>query len=160
MRYLTYKFVFKPKKEIEYALDFMCLNASKLWNTANYERNEFKQLGFSESPDWFDQKKRLKDDFHYKNLLAQSAQDLLKDLELAWRSYSALIQKGIEANPPRYKSAGQHTCIKYASHSFKMISDQVVRFSLPSSAKEAVETKFGEKLNFFYIKLKYKTHRN
>ena len=35
----------------------MCVNASKLWNIANYERNEFKQLVFSEMPNWFNQKK-------------------------------------------------------------------------------------------------------
>ena len=35
----------------------MCINTSKLWNIANYERNEFKQLVFSEMPNWFNQKK-------------------------------------------------------------------------------------------------------
>ena len=38
MRYLVDTFVFKPKEAISFALDLMCLHASKLWNIANYER--------------------------------------------------------------------------------------------------------------------------
>ena len=72
MRYLVYSFNYKPDEAISFAIDLMCLNASKLWNVANYEKTEFKKLGFNNEPDWFDQKKRLKDNKHYKMLLTQS----------------------------------------------------------------------------------------
>ena len=154
MRYLVYQFTFKPNQAISFAIDFMCNSASKLWNIANYERKEFEQLGFPKMPDWFDQKRRLKSDSHYKCLLAQSAQDLLKDLDLAWKSHFVLLQKHKNANPPYYKKEGQHTCIKYAHHSFKEIGNNIIRFSIPSTIKRIVETKYGKKISFFYIKLK------
>lgn len=87
MRYLVYQFIYKATDSISFMLDYMCLQASKLWNIANYERINYESLGLESEPDWFDQKKRLKTNEHYKMLLAQSSQDLLKDLDLAWKSY-------------------------------------------------------------------------
>ena len=47
MRYMVYQFTYKPDKIVSFIIDSMCFNASKLWNTANYERREYKELGFS-----------------------------------------------------------------------------------------------------------------
>ena len=35
----------------------MCYAAYKLWNVGNYERMNYKELGLSEYPDWYYQKK-------------------------------------------------------------------------------------------------------
>ena len=35
--------------------------AFKLWNVANYEKRNYKELGMSQYPNWYDQKKRLKE---------------------------------------------------------------------------------------------------
>ena len=59
MRYLVYNFTYKPNQAISFTFDCMCLHASKLWNVANYERIEFKKIGFEKEPDWYDQKKRV-----------------------------------------------------------------------------------------------------
>lgn len=156
MRYLVYNFNYKPKQAISFAFDYMCLQASKLWNVANYERIEFEKLGFEKEPDWYDQKKRLKDNEHYKMLPAQCSQDLLKDLDLAWKSYHALLSSNKKANSPKYKSFGQHTVIKYANHSFKMYNDSLLRLSLPAQIKNIIKEKFGLSKDFCYIKLKKK----
>lgn len=34
----------------------------------NYEKRNYKDLGFEEYPDWYDQKKRLKTEFWYKRM--------------------------------------------------------------------------------------------
>ena len=156
MRYLVKTLNYKPKEAISFAIDLMCLHASKLWNVANYERLEFRKNGFDKEPDWYDQKKRLKSNEHYRMLMAQSSQDLLKDLDSAWKSYHELVSNGNFANSPRYKGFGQHTSIKYAHHSFKMVDDLVIRFSLPSSIKKAINDKYNIKIDYFYIKLKEK----
>ena len=154
MRYLVQTFNYKTNPSISFAIDLMCLHASKLWNIANYERIEFKKNGFEKEPDWFDQKKRLKDNEHYKMLMAQSSQDLLKDLDCSWKSYHELINKGHKANSPRYKGHGQHTVIKYAHHSFKTINNRLIRLSLPFTVKKIVADKFNFKIDYYYLKLK------
>ena len=156
MRYLVYNFNYKPSTAFSFAFDYMCLQASKLWNVASYERLEYKELGFEKEPDWYDQKKRLKTNEHYKMLMAQCSQDLLKDLDLAWKSYHELISSGLNANPPGYKKYGQHTSIKYANHSFKIISNSILRLSFPASIKSIVKEKYGLSIGFCYIKLKKK----
>lgn len=156
MRYLVYNFTYKPNQAISFAFDCMCLHASKLWNVANYERIEFKKIGFGKEPDWYDQKKRLKDNEHYKKLMAQCSQDLLKDLDLAWKSYHALLISDNQANAPRYKKYGQHTVIKYANHSFKIINNSLLRLSFPVSIKKIVAEKYNLSIDYCYIKLKKK----
>lgn len=154
MRYLVHQFNFKPSEPVSFALDYMCLQASKLWNIANYERINFKSLGFENEPDWFEQKKRLKDNEHYKMLLAQSSQDLLKDLHLAWKSYHAMHSNKKAANQPGYKKTGQHSVVKFANHSIKLINNSTLRLSLPASIKKIVNEKYQESLSFIYLKLK------
>ena len=156
MRYMVYKFDFKPNNIISFALDFMCLQASKLWNEANHQRIEYEKLGLESMPNWFDQKKSFKDNEHFKMLMAQSSQDLLKDLDLAWKSYFELSKRNEKANPPSYKNYGQHTSIKYAHHSFKILDNNVIRFSLPHKIKEILFNKYFVKLDYFYVKLKRK----
>jgi len=46
----------------------MCYAASKLWNVCNYERHNYKELGFCKYPDWYYQKAAHKDDMWYKSL--------------------------------------------------------------------------------------------
>lgn len=49
-----------------------CLYSRKginnLWNVANYERKCWINAGDTKYPDWYDQKKRLKDHYWYKSL--------------------------------------------------------------------------------------------
>jgi putative transposase len=83
----------------------MGYSAYKLWNIGNYEKRNYQELGFEKYPNWYDQKKRLKTNFFYKNLPSQTAQDVLQQLEEGWKSFYKLLKTGGVANPkpPRFK---------------------------------------------------------
>lgn len=83
----------------------MCYAARKLWNVCNYERRHYKELGLEKYPDWYYQKKAHKNDLWYKNLPAQSAQEVCKLLSGAWKSFFRLKKTGGIENPkpPRFK---------------------------------------------------------
>lgn len=84
--YLVREEIYVPSEEESLILGLMGYAAYKLWNVANYERRNWKELGLDEYPDWYDQKKRLKTNFFYKNLPSQSAQRTLKKLDESWES--------------------------------------------------------------------------
>lgn len=79
--------------------------AYKLWNVCNYERNNYRNLGLSEYPDWYYQKKAHKDNIWYRSLPSQTAQEVCKILDKSWKSYFKLLKTGGIENlhPPRYK---------------------------------------------------------
>lgn len=79
--------------------------AYKLWNECNYERRNYKELGLTEYPNWYYQKRVHKDSLWYKSLPSQSAQEVCKLLDKSWKSFHKLLQTGGIENPkpPRYK---------------------------------------------------------
>ena len=85
--YLTKKIIYEPTEIELNILNSLAFSSAKLWNVANYEKKNYKSLGFSQFPDWHNQKKRLKDDFWYKNLPSQTAQDVLDRLQKSWKSF-------------------------------------------------------------------------
>ncbi len=72
---LTYQFELRVNETMSVILGHLSYAASKLYNVGNYERKEYKPLGFDIMPDWYDQKKRLKDNIWYKSLPSQTSQD-------------------------------------------------------------------------------------
>ena len=96
-----------PKVSREYAnlIGHMCYAASKLWNVCNYESQHYKETGMEQYPDWYYQKKAHKEDLWYKQLPSQTAQEVCKLLDKAWKSFYALKRSGgIETpRPPRFK---------------------------------------------------------
>jgi putative transposase len=96
---LSKKVVFKNDKTSNEILRHMGYSAYKLWNIGNYEKRNYKELGFEKYPNWYDQKKRLKTNFFYKNLPSQTAQDVLQQLEEGWKSFYKLLKTGGVANP-------------------------------------------------------------
>ncbi len=163
---LTYQFELKVNNKQSIILGHFCYAASKLFNVGNYERKEYKSLGFDKMPDWYDQKKRLKEHFWYKSLPSQTSQDVLARLEESWKSYFVLHQKWEhrvktgtlrkidgEPQPPYYKKDGYHMNIKYLPGGFKII-DGRIRFSIPKSLKSHLKDKYQINDEFFYIKAK------
>ncbi len=163
---LTYQFELRVNETMSVILGHLSYAASKLFNVGNYERKEYKSLGFEKMPDWYDQKKRLKDSFWYKSLPAQTSQDVLARLEEAWKSYFVLHQKWEhkkrcnslkenegEPKSPYYKKDGSHSSFKYLSNSFRII-DNKIRFMIPKRLKEHLLEKYGIDSRFFYIQLK------
>ena len=102
---LTKKHVFKNDTTNMNILKHMGYSAYKLWNVGNYEKRNYKKLGMEKYPNWYDQKKRLKNNFFYKNLPSQTAQDVLQRLEEGWKSFFKLKKTGgvINPKPPRFK---------------------------------------------------------
>lgn len=163
---LTYQFELNVDETMSIILGHLSYAASKLFNVGNYERKEYKSLGFDIMPDWYDQKKRLKDNIWYKSLPSPTSQDVLSRLNEAWKSYFALKSryeykkerkhlKKYEGEPqsPYYKKDSHHTSFKYLQNSFKVIDNQI-RFSIPKKLKEHLEEKYNIKKDFFYIPLK------
>ena len=66
--------------------------AFKLWNTLNYERLHYRELGFETMPSCRDQKMQHKDDLFARSLPSQTAQDVANSLDWAWKSYFTLLK--------------------------------------------------------------------
>ena len=96
--------IYDPDSEA--ILKHMSYSAAKLWNVGNHEKRNYRLLGLEKFPDWYDQKKRLKSHFFYKNLPSQTAQDVLQELQESWKSFFKLRETGGVENPrpPRFKT--------------------------------------------------------
>ena len=105
---LSRKTTIKMNTDYARIIGHMCYAASKLWNICNYERRHYQELGLTQYPDWYYQKKAHKANFWYKQLPAQTAQEVCKQLDKAYKSYFTLQRTGgIEhPNPPRFKQKG------------------------------------------------------
>ena len=133
----------------------MCYAAYKLWNVGNYERLNYKELGLSEYPDWYYQKKYHKDDMWYKQLPSQTAQEVLKLLDKSWKSFYVLQKtKGIDnPRPPRFKQAP--IVITYMQNAIvHEKGSDVVRLSLPKQLKIFMSETYGISDNYIYLKNK------
>lgn len=51
---LNYNFEIKVNNTVGIILGHLTYAASKLFNVGNYERREYKKLGFEKSPNWYD----------------------------------------------------------------------------------------------------------
>lgn len=91
--------VINPASDVALVLGHLTYAARKLWNVANYERKTWTKESGVPYPNWFEQKKRLKEHFWYKNLPSQSAQDLLHTLNGSWESFFKLKKTGGIENP-------------------------------------------------------------
>ena len=157
---LTRKFVFKTNNTEAIILGHLTYAASKLFNVANYERHEFKKLGFDKEPNWYDQKKNLKTNMWYKNLPSQTAQDVLKTLDESWKNFHVLKYKfdhgkklSGEPKAPYYKKDGSHTNITYLNNGFKLEGNKI-RFSIPKVLKTYLKDKFCIQNDYFYVPIK------
>ena len=131
----------------------MCYAAYKLWNVGNYERMNYKELGLSEYPDWYYQKKYHKVDLWYKQLPSQTAQEVLKLLDKSWKSFYVLQKThGIDnPRPPRFKQAP--IVITYMQNAIVHEKDSdVVRLSLPKQLKIYMSETYGISDNYIYLK--------
>ncbi|MBO5070865.1 MAG: transposase [Roseburia sp.] len=149
---LSRKEVFMPTAEQQKILDSMGYAAYKLWNVANYEKRNYKEMGMEKFPDWYDQKKRLKENFFYKNLPSQTAQDVLQQLQEAWKSFFTLQKTGGVQNPrpPRFrKDKMDITFLKDAIRQ----ENHSVRLTIPKQLKQYLKEQ-GVDANYLYLKTK------
>ena len=140
---LTRKIIYNPT-ELEFnILNSMAFSSAKLWNIANYEKRNYKELGFSNFPNWYEQKRRLKDNFWYKNLPSQTSQDVLNRLQKSWKSFFALNKsKGIKnPKPPRFKENLFN--FTYLNNGFKRVLPDTINFSISKQQKEYLKNKYS-----------------
>ena len=161
---LTYQFELTTNDKESIILGHLCYAASKLFNVGNYERKEYQTLGFEKMPDWYSQKKRLKDNIWYKSLPSQTSQDILARLDESWKSYFVLHQKWEhkkmcnslkesdgEPRSPYFKKDGYHMNIKYLSNGFKVINNKI-RLSIPKALKDHLKNKYQIYEGYLFIK--------
>lgn len=131
----------------------MSYAASKLWNLCNYEKYNWKELGLEEFPNWYYQKKKWKNNFWYKLLPSQTAQEVCKVLDKSWKSYNTLTKKKRIKNrkPPSNKKTPMP--ITYMQNGMKHNGD-TVRLSLPITLKQMVKESNGIDKNFIYLQHK------
>ncbi|SFI10774.1 MULTISPECIES: RNA-guided endonuclease TnpB family protein [unclassified Bacillus (in: firmicutes)] len=143
-------FIFKPNNEVDRILIQLGYAARKLWNVANYEKMNWNKESNAPFPDWYDQKKRLKKHFWYKNLPSQSAQEVLKVLQEAWVSFFELKKSGgIESpKPPRFKQ--KNVNVKFLNNGF-CLDGKNLRLSIPAQQKAYLKEKYNIKKKFIYI---------
>ena len=151
---LSKKTSIKVSREYANLIGHMCYAASKLWNVCNYERQHYKETGMEQYPDWYYQKKAHKEDLWYKQLPSQTAQEVCKLLDKAWKSFYALKRSGGIENPrpPRFKQ--ESIPITYMQMGIVHEWDtEKVRLSLPKALKRYMEETYQihENLSLIHI---------
>jgi len=124
---LCVKYRIFPSKEEDVVLRSLGFFATKLYNTDNYLRREaWMESGVI--PSWYEQKVLLKDNHWYKLLPSQSAQQVCKELQGAYKSWFSLRKVDSEANPPLFRKKEMVSPVTFFQH-FKLIDD-TIRFSM------------------------------
>ena len=152
---LSHKTSIKISQEYSNIIGHMCYAASKLWNICNYERRHYKELGLEKYPDWYYQKKAHKGNLWYKQLLSQTAQEICKQLDKAWKSFYVLKKTGgiKEPNPPRFKQGNIPVTYMQMGIQHEKGSDQL-RLSLPKNLKSYMEETYEIHEKFLYLENK------
>jgi len=152
---LVHNFIYKPNKYESLMLGYLTYASARLYNVSLYERYEYKKLGYEAMPNWYEQKKKLKNDIWFKSLPSQTAQDVLQRVDEGFKSYFKLLKtKGIK-NPhgPNYKKKNYHYNIKYLNNSFKLI-DNKIRLMIPKGLiNHLIEKGYEIKNKFLFIRL-------
>ena len=153
---LSKKTSIKVSQEYANVIGHMCYAASKLWNVCNYERQHYKEMGMEKYPDWYYQKKSHREDLWYKQLPSQTAQEVCKLLDKAWKSFYALKRSGGIENPrpPRFKQ--ESIPITYMQMGIVHEWDtEKVRLSLPKALKRYMEETYQIHENFLYLEIRF-----
>ena len=152
---LSHKTSVKVTEDQANIIGHMCYAASKLWNVCNYERLHYKEMNPDEYPDWYYQKKAHKDDLWYKQLPSQTAQEVCKLLDKAWKSFYQLQKThGVEnPKPPRFKQ--ENIAITYMQNGIvHSEGDSTVRLTLSKQLKQFMSGQYDITNNFLYLKNK------
>ena len=132
----------------------MCYAAYKLWNVCNYERRNYKDLSLPvKYPDWYYQKSAHKDDLWFKQLPSQTAQEICKQLDKAWKSFYSLKKSGgIETpKPPRFKH--DNIAITYMQNGIVHESgSDTIRLSIARNLRKYMSETYQINDTFLYLK--------
>lgn len=129
----------------------MTYAARKLWNTCNYERHNYKDLGLDSFPNWYYQKKAFKDNIWFKNLPSQTAQEVCKILDKSWKSFFVLMKTGGIENPhpPKYKQ--ENIPITYMQNGFRKDGD-TVRLTISKTLKRYMLETYAIDADYIFLR--------
>ena len=148
---LSYTIYVDVTEEEANVINHMEYAGMKLWNIANYEKMNYKELGIP-YPDKYDQDKRLKDTWCYRSLPSQTGQRVIHQNDAGWESFYTAKKNGAVENPhpPRYKH--ELMAIHYAQNGIKHEKGSTkVRLTLSSGLKEHMFEKYGISMNYLYL---------
>lgn len=143
--------VIHTEGDVSLVLGHLSYAAWKLWNVANYERKNWVKESGLPYPNWYDQKKRLNDQFWYNNLPSQSAQELLHTLDGSWKSFYKLKKTDGVVNPKPPKFKHEPFNVKYLKDGFTVLSGNRVRLAIPKQLRGYLKGKFGFEDTFLYV---------
>ena len=128
-----------------------------LYNTANYERRQqWKETG--KIPNYVDQYRSLKDNHLYKLLHSQVAQQTLKEVDKAYRSWYSLRKKDERTKPPRFRKPDTPKSIWFTPASFKVVNNKEIRLSVGNLRKdkpfEYIKVSFDSRYNIKELRVK------
>lgn len=99
---LCVKYRVNPTEEQEQCLNKLGFYATKLYNTDNYIRREhWDKTG--KIPNWYEQKKLLRQNHWYRLLPSQTAQAIIKNLQDNYVSWFRLRKTNKDARPPMFR---------------------------------------------------------
>ena len=156
---LSHKTTVKVNHVYSNLIGHMCYAAYKLWNVCNYERLHYEELGLSEYPDWYYQKKAHKADLWYKQLPSQTAQEVCKLLDKSWKSFYELRKTKGVANPHPPKFKHDDIAITYMQNAIVHgTGSSTVRLTLSKSLKTYMSETYG--INETYLILENKIFKD
>ena len=151
---LSHKTRVKLNDDICNIIGHMCYAAYKLWNVCNYERMHYRELDLPDGyPDWYYQKRAHKDDLWYKQLPSQTAQEVCKLLDKAWKSFYALQKShGIEnPRPPRFKH--ENMAVTYMQNAIvHTAGSDTVRLSISKQLKRYMSDTYDICDDYLFLK--------
>ena len=132
----------------------MCYAAYKLWNVCNYERQNYKGLSLPvKYPDWYYQKSAHKDGLWFKQLPSQTAQEICKQLDKAWKSFYSLKKSGgiEDPKPPRFKH--DNIAITYMQNGIMHEpGSDTIRLSIARNLRKYMSETYQINDTFLYLK--------
>jgi len=124
---LCVRYRINPDSEQEELLRKLGFYATKLYNTDNYTRREqWDKTG--EIPNWYEQKKELKENHWFKLLPSQTAQQICKNLQENYNSWFKLRKTDKDARPPQFRKKSVLSPLSFYQQ-FKIEGD-VITFSM------------------------------
>lgn len=151
---LSQKTTIKLNKSESNIIGHMCYAAYKLWNVCNYERWNYKDLSLPvEYPNWYYQKAAHKDDLWFKQLPSQTAQEICKQLDKAWKSFYSLKKSGgiDDPKPPHFKH--DNIAITYMQNGIVHESgNDTIRLSIARNLRKYMSETYQINDTFLYLK--------
>jgi len=139
---LCVKYRINPNPEQEETLQKLGFYATKLYNTDNYiRRQRWDETG--KIPNWYEQKKLLKDNHWYKLLPSQTAQQICKNLQENYKSWFKLRKTDKDARPPLFRKKSRLSPLSFYQQ-FK-INGNIITFTMSKKFRKETGT---DKLSF------------